>query len=60
MDFSDTIAIILPRPCVFPMLDSDALALNRVVALPFIGVRHGIGLGEARPVAFQSCAIMVR
>ena len=57
MDFSDTIAIIIPRPFVFPMLDGDALALNRVVALPFISVRHGIGLGEARHVAFQSFAI---
>ena len=57
MDLANAIAIIIARPLVYAMVDSDALALNLVVAVPLIRIGYRVRLGEAFDVSLQSFAI---
>jgi hypothetical protein len=59
MDLPDAIAIIIPCPFVLSMLDGDTLALNSIVALPLIGIRNRLRLGESSHVPLQGLAISV-
>ena len=46
MDFANAIAIRLAHPFVRTLLDRDVRTFNLLVTLPFIGIRHGLRLGE--------------
>ncbi len=53
MHFTDTVAIIIPRPFVLAMIDGHVQALNLIVARPLIGIRHPIRPREAAMWRFK-------
>ena len=59
VNLAQTIAVIVACPFVFAMLDRDSLALNLIVALPFIRIRHGLRERELGEVLLQGLAIGV-
>lgn len=59
MNFSKAIAILVPRPFMAAMIDSDMLTRKVVVALPLVSVDPRPRGGEFGDVAFERFAIGV-
>src|SRR5215204_2104837 len=59
MNFSNTIAILIPRPFMAAMIDGDMLSPEAVVALPLVGIDPRRRGGESGDVAFERFAIRV-
>ena len=51
VNLTNAIAIIIACPFVFTMIDRNPLALNLIVAIPFIGIRHSMGSGKLSHVS---------
>jgi len=59
VNLTNAVPIIIACPFAFTVIDTDPLALNPIVARPFIGIGHSLPERELSQVSLQGLAIGV-